>query len=82
MTAKSPRGIKSAFTNLNEQINQLAERRSSAVTIKRNTEREAHQLKEHIISLSKMLGGYDAQMLRLLKKHERLEKEYLQSICK
>ena len=82
MTYKSQRGIKSDLCNLNTQINQLAEKRNSAVTIKRNTEREAHQLNEHIISLSKMLSGYDAQMLRLLKKHERLEKEYLQSICK
>ncbi len=82
MTGKSPRGIKSAFTNLNNEINQLAEKRNSAVTLIRNGEREAHQLHEHIISLNKILGGYEAKMHRFLKQHEKLEKVYLQSICK
>ncbi len=82
MTAESPRGIKSAFTNLNNEINQLAEKRNSAVTLIRNGEREAHKLHEHIISLNKMLGGYDAKMRRFLKQREKLENEYLQSICK
>ncbi len=82
MTAKSPRGIKSAFTNLNNQINEIAEKRNSAVTLIRKGEREAYDLSEHLISLNKMLAGYERKMRRFLKQHEHLEKEYLQSICK
>ncbi len=80
--SKSPRAIKSAFTKLNNQINQLAEKRKSIVNLKYRSERQIRRLKEHGISLTKMLGNADEQMSQLLVKHEPLKADYLESICK
>ena len=82
MTSKSPRGIKSALTKLNNQINQLANKRDSIVALIHKSEREARYLNEHITSLNKMLGDVDFQMPRLLEQHEHRKTDYLQSICK
>ena len=50
---KSPRAIEIAFTKLNNQINILAEKRDSIVTLKLESERQIRRLNEHIISLKK-----------------------------
>lgn len=80
--SKSPRAVKTAFTKLNNQINLLAEKRDSILTLKLKSEQQIRRLNDHITSLNKILGDVDFQMPRLLEQHEHLKADYLQSICK
>lgn len=81
MTYKSSRSVTTAFTKMNNQINNLVEKRDSIIVLTRQSDRELHAINERILSLNKMLADINSKMPQLLVRHHNLKHAYLQSIC-
>ena len=81
LTYKTPRGVKTALTKLNNKKKERLDKRESIDNLILKIGLDARHLNEHIKSLKAMLLDVDIQMPRMLEQHEQLKIDYLKSIC-